>query len=106
MKKKAKEPAIPSERHETVRQSIISLLEGKKLSAKEISPEVGISEKMAYDHLEHIRKRKELKLVIEQAVCRKCGFEFKKRERLKRPGRCPACRGEFITEPLFSIKVK
>ncbi len=106
MKKKAKEPAIPSERHETVRQSIIALLESRKLSAKEISPEVSISEKMAYDHLEHIRKKKELRLIVEPAVCRKCGFEFKKRARLKKPGRCPACRGESITEPLFSIEVK
>ncbi len=40
MKKKTKEPFIPVERHETIRQKIISLLEAKTFSSKEISVEV------------------------------------------------------------------
>jgi predicted Zn-ribbon and HTH transcriptional regulator len=103
MKTKAKEPAVPPERHETVRQSIISLLWGRTLSAKEISAEISISEKMVYDHLEHINKRRDLKLVARPSECRKCGFEFKKRERLKKPGKCPVCKSESITDPEFSL---
>lgn len=106
MKKIPKQPPIPSERHDTVRREIVSLLRAGALSAKEISPEVSASEKEVYEHLEHIRMKKELHLNVTPAACRKCGYEFIKRERLKKPGRCPVCKGESITEPLFSIDRK
>lgn len=101
-----KKPFIPVERLETVRQKIISVLEGQTLSAKEISAEVSAPEKQVYEHLGHIRQtiKKEYKLIITPAECRKCGFVFKKRERLKKPGKCPLCRSESIQEPLFSIR--
>ncbi|HBR22176.1 MAG TPA: transcriptional regulator [Nitrospiraceae bacterium] len=107
MKKKHKEPPVPVERHETVRQGIISILEGQTLSAKEISGSVSIPEKEVYEHLEHIRMTVDARdghLVITPAECAKCGFIFRKRERLKKPGKCPICRGESIHEPLFLIK--
>ncbi|MBU4321163.1 MAG: hypothetical protein Q8N12_07260 [Thermodesulfovibrionales bacterium] len=107
MKKKQKEPPVPIERHETVRQRIISILEGQTLSAKEISGSVSIPEKEVYEHLEHIRRTvntRDANLVITPAECAKCGFVFRKRERLKKPGKCPLCRSEFIHEPLFLIK--
>ncbi len=108
MKKKEKGPAVPVERHETLRQEIMSVLVQGPASAKDISFEVRISEKEVYDHLEHIRKsllgRKDSQLVIMPAECVKCGFVFSKRERLKKPGKCPICKGESIREPLFSIQ--
>jgi predicted Zn-ribbon and HTH transcriptional regulator len=107
VKKKPKEPFIPVERHETIRQKIVSVLEGQTLSAKEISSHVMVSEKEVYEHLEHIQKtlnKRERNLIITPAECKKCGFVFRKRDRLKKPGRCPVCRGELISEPLFSIK--
>jgi len=108
VKSKEKEPFVPAERHETVRQEIVAALRGRTLSAKDISAEVRISEKEVYDHLEHIRKtvlKKDLHLEIYPAECVKCGFVFRKRERLKKPGRCPVCRSETIQHPLFSIPV-
>ncbi|MDA8241130.1 MAG: hypothetical protein M0Z67_12270 [Nitrospiraceae bacterium] len=107
MKKKEKGPAVPVERHETLRQEIMSVLGHGTSSAKDISFEVRISEKEVYDHLEHIRKtltKKEHQLMIVPAECVKCGFVFSKRERLRKPGKCPVCKGESIREPLFSIK--
>lgn len=107
MKRKPKEPFIPVERHETVRQKIISVLEGQTLSAKDISADVMVSEKEVYEHLEHIQKtlnKRDRNLIITPAECKKCSFVFRKRDRLKKPGRCPVCRGELISEPLFSIK--
>ena len=106
MKKKAKEPAVPAERHETVRQSVITLLEGQTLSAKEISADVRVSEKDVYEHLEHIQKRRDVSLLVLPAECKRCGYQFMKRERLRKPGRCPECKGESIQEPLFSISKK
>jgi predicted Zn-ribbon and HTH transcriptional regulator len=75
-------------------------------SAREISAEVGISEKEVVDHLGHIRiavRKSKERLMIIPAECKKCGFKFKKRERLNKPGKCPICRSQQIQAPLFSI---
>ncbi|HMK49711.1 MAG TPA: ArsR family transcriptional regulator [Thermodesulfovibrionales bacterium] len=105
--KRAKEPFIPVARRETLRQEISSLLKDNELSAKEISAEVGVSEREVYEHLEHLRKtlnKSEYHFLMRHPVCRKCGFVFRKRERLRKPGRCPVCRSEVIEEPLFLIR--
>lgn len=106
MRKKALKPFVPVERHETIRQKIISLLESNILSAKDISGEIGISEKEAYGHLEHIQRtiKRNQTFVFAPSECKKCGFVFRKRDRLKKPGRCPVCREEAIREPLFAIR--
>ena len=101
-----KKPYISLEKHETFRQEIISVLTGRTLSAREISAEVGISEKEVVDHLGHIRiavRKSRERLKIIPAECKKCGFRFKKRERLNKPGKCPICRSQQIQEPFFSI---
>lgn len=106
MKTKPKEPFVPPEKLDTIRQEMLSLLTGRTLSAREISAEVRISEKEVVYHLEHIRmaaQRGGGRLLITPAACKRCGFEFKKRERLTKPGKCPICRGQQIQEPLFSV---
>lgn len=106
LKNRPKESFIPQERHETIRRKIMDILEENSFSAKDISGEVGVSVREVLDHLEHIQKsvsRGDFHLVITPSECRKCGFVFRKRERLKKPGRCPVCRGESIQEPLFSL---
>ncbi len=106
--KTAKEPAAPEERYETLRHRIVTLLkEGGPLSGKDLSNELRIPEKDVYEHLEHIRKtmnKGEYKLVVAPARCSKCGFVFRKRGRLKKPGKCPLCRSEFVEPPLFSVQ--
>ena len=107
MKKKFKEPFVPVERQETIRQKIMSLLDGRTLSARDISIDVGVSEKEVYEHLEHIQRtinKREHDFIITPAVCKKCGFVFKKRDRLKKPSKCPVCRNEVIQEPFFSVR--
>jgi len=107
MKKKPSKPFIPVDRQETVRQNIVSALDGDKLTVKDMSRAVSISEKEIYDHLQHIRKtinKRDQKLIVTPAECKKCGFSFKKRERHKKPGKCPVCRSESIKEPLFTIE--
>lgn len=89
-----------------MRQEITSVIQEQSLSAKEISALIRISEKDVYAHLEHIQKAAKkhgYKLIVTPAECRKCDFVFKKRERLKKPGKCPVCRNELIKEPVFSI---
>ena len=107
MKPASKGPSIPVEMHDTVRREIIAVLEHGERSARDLSSEVRISEREVYSHLEHIRKTMGATgrhLAVTPAECKKCGFVFSKRERLKKPGKCPLCRGEAIYEPLFSIE--
>ena len=107
MKPAPREPTIPVEMRDTARRQIIAVLEQGERSARDLSSEVRISEKEVYSHLEHIRKTMSAEgrhLAVTPAECRKCGFVFSKRERLKKPGKCPVCRGESIHEPLFSIE--
>jgi len=107
MKSRPKEPVIPAERHETIRQEMMELLEGRLLSVRDISGDVGISVREAYNHLDHIQRtlnKRSHRLSVTPAECKKCGFVFRKRERLKKPGKCPVCRSESIEEPLFSIE--
>jgi len=94
------------ERNETVRRKILALLSDRPLTARQISAHVGIPEKEVVTHLPHIQKTVETlkgRLAVTPAECRQCGFVFRKRERPKKPGRCPICKGESISEPLFSF---
>lgn len=103
-KARPKAATVPRDRDDTERRTIVSLLGSESLSALEISEAAGISEADVLDHLEHIRKGRHGALVVEPARCMNCGFIFRKREKLKGPGRCPVCRGEHIAEPVFSME--
>ncbi|MBI5407921.1 MAG: transcriptional regulator [Nitrospirae bacterium] len=103
---KNKPEPVPKDRKETIRRQIISALKGKDLTAQELSGEVRVSEKEVYGHLQHIQKSLgavDYALTVTPAGCRKCGFVFRKREKLKKPGKCPVCRSESIEEPVFRI---
>ncbi len=103
---KTGKPFIPREVIKTLRQAIIGILMEETLSSREISARVHIAEKEVLDHLAHISKASlpnGRRLRMEPPLCMKCGFSFRKRERLTRPGRCPVCRNSQISEPLYSI---
>jgi transcriptional regulator len=104
MKSRPRGPEIPEERHETIRRKMLGLLQTRQLSAKELSVEIGIGEKAVYEHLVHIERTAGKSFRVRPARCKKCGFVFSKREKLKKPGRCPLCKGESIVEPLFSVE--
>jgi predicted Zn-ribbon and HTH transcriptional regulator len=109
MKEKPKEAFIPPAMHDTTRQEIIAALLEGPCSAREVSAAVKIPEREVSGHLEHIRKSiasTGRHLVIIPAECKKCGFVFSKRDKFKRPGKCPVCKGESIKEPHFSIEEK
>jgi hypothetical protein len=85
----------------------MALLEEQPVSARDVSGAVGMMEKEVYPHLEHIRRslqRERRRLIVLPASCLKCGFVFRKRQRLTTPGKCPVCRSESISELLFSIE--
>jgi transcriptional regulator len=105
----SEKPIVPADRKETVRRRILSLLLNRSLTARQISAEVGIPEREAYAHMPHVKRsvaRLGGRLAVTPAECRQCGYVFRKRERPNRPGRCPVCRGESISEPLFTVLVR
>ncbi len=88
----------------TIRKRIAEVLESEALDLREISQRFGVKEKETLEHLQHIaRSVHPKKLLAEPARCRDCGFAFKKRTRLNTPGRCPLCRSESISPPVFQI---
>lgn len=103
MRSRPKEPRVPPDRRETVRHEIVSLLTGENMTAREISGQVGIGEKEVLEHLEHLRIALRGRLVVTPPACLECGFSFRKRERLGKPGRCPVCRSERIVDPSYTI---
>lgn len=98
----------PRERHETVRESLRSTLTGDAAyTARELSERIGVSERDVMAHLEHLGRGARGhgdRLVVEPARCGDCGFEFKKRERLSRPSRCPVCKSERVDAPRFRLQ--
>ncbi len=100
-------PAPPSEEKETLRRRIRSLLEDGPHTAKEISFAARMREKDVEEHLERLKRSLHAegrRLIQVPAECRGCGFVFRKRDRLKAPGRCPVCKGESISDPSFFIE--
>ncbi len=97
---------VPRERPETVRRRILVLISERPRSARDISADVRIPEKEVCGHLDHLRKslhREGRRIAVTPAECLACGFVFRKRERLGKPGRCPVCRGEAVSEPLYFV---
>ncbi|WP_419661654.1 HTH transcriptional regulator, ArsR family [Desulfosarcina variabilis str. Montpellier] len=91
----------------TLRQQIIDLLKQNPMTALDLSQAIGASEKDIYEHLRHIEKSiagQGGTLRFAPCVCAACGFTFKHRQRLTRPGRCPRCRQSRISYPVFRIE--
>lgn len=99
------EPA-PAPRAETVRQALAQALRRGPATAGELSVEVGVREKDVPEHLAHLARslaRRGERLVVHAASCIACGFTFRERDRLTRPGACPSCRSTRIDPPSFEI---
>lgn len=90
----------------TTRQAIADELLPGLRTIREISQKLGISEKEVIAHLPHVKhsaKRKGYDFVIEPSNCLTCGFTFGHREKCRKPSRCPHCKGEKLTAPMFGL---
>ncbi len=90
----------------TTRQEITDELLSGLRTIRDLSQTLGISEKEVITHLPHVRqsaKHKGYEFVIEPSKCLKCGFIFEHRERWAKPSRCPKCKEEKITTPIFRL---
>ncbi|MCL4504045.1 MAG: transcriptional regulator [Deltaproteobacteria bacterium] len=89
----------------TLRQMIKELLLEESHSGLELSQRLSLPEKDVLDHLTHIARAPGpgYRFQIIPAVCKNCGFAFKKRERLTIPSRCPICHHQSIRRPRFAL---
>lgn len=91
----------------TIRQEIIDLLSSEKLTIRDLSQAISLTEKEILDHFDHIERSLQpqgKKLVATPYTCLTCGFIFDKRTRFTKPGRCPSCKNSHIQVAQFFIR--
>jgi len=90
----------------TRRQKMAALLRQGRWTARDLARNLRAPMKVVIDDLEHLRRslRAGEAWAVDAAGCETCGFVFEGREKVDRPSRCPACRGERIREAAFGIE--
>ena len=91
----------------TLREELAEALRRAPATARDLSRDVGLREKDVAEHLGHLARSLEgrgERLEVEPATCIACGYAFRDRRRLTRPGACPRCRSTRIDPPLFRIE--
>jgi predicted Zn-ribbon and HTH transcriptional regulator len=89
----------------TRRQRIVALLIEERLEFEELRATLDLTVKLLADDLRHVKlsvKASGLRLRVEAARCRGCGFRFE-RQAFHPPGRCPQCRDYRIQGPWFRV---
>ena len=92
---------------QTRRKEMIALLEQQKMTARQLAERFEVEVPDILEDLKHIAqtiKATHKKLKEQWAVCNICGFVFKEREKFSRPSKCPKCRSEGTTEPVFWVE--
>ena len=87
------------------RKDLIDLLLERPMSVVELARLFDQSPRAVDEDLRHLfksLKATRYRAVVDAAVCRKCGFVFE-RDKLRKPGKCPRCRGTWINEPHVAI---
>ncbi|HEX7860060.1 MAG TPA: transcriptional regulator [Verrucomicrobiae bacterium] len=87
------------------RKDLIPMLLEHPMTVTEIARFADQTGKDTVEDLEHLLqslKHTEYKPVVEVAECKKCGFQFGD-DKLRKPGKCPKCKGSWITEPRIKL---
>lgn len=83
----------------------MELVSAEPRTASSLARELGLNRRDMEDDLRHMIRSARAAghaVVVEAARCKGCGFVFDV-DRLTKPGRCPACRGSRIFEPLIRV---
>jgi transcriptional regulator len=88
------------------RRQLIELLSDDYRSASSLARELGMTRGDVEDDLRHALRSVRAAghdIEIVPARCRSCGFVFGE-DKLLKPGRCPACKGSRLFEPMMRIR--
>lgn len=90
----------------TTRERITAFLREKPATPGVIAAEFEITTAAVLSHVEHIAKSLDAtdeQLLVAPPECQDCGFsDFD--DLINRPSRCPACKGEPVAEPTFTVR--
>ena len=90
----------------TFRKSLLEALSVQPRSVSSLARELGLKRGDVEDDLRHaIRSARAsgLRVLIEPARCRGCGFTFGE-DKLSKPSKCPSCRGTRLFEAQIRIE--
>ena len=90
----------------TTRERIADRLRDEALSAGALARTFGVRTPVALDHVRHIARSlaaTDDQLQVAPPTCRDCGFDGFD-DPVNRPSRCPECRSEALSEPVFRIR--
>jgi predicted Zn-ribbon and HTH transcriptional regulator len=89
------------------RRHLIDLLSHEPRSVSSLARELGLTRGDIEDDLRHaIRSARSQGHAVEviPARCKACDFVFSD-EKLTKPGRCPACKGTRLYEPMIHVRL-
>jgi len=90
------------------RKALADYLLDAPMTVAELARAAQVPIKDVVDDLRHLAKslrHGDRRLVVHPATCRKCGFTFGE-DKLTRPGKCPGCRGTWISEPRIEVRAR
>jgi predicted Zn-ribbon and HTH transcriptional regulator len=90
------------------RKDLIAILKERPISLHKLALVLDSRPRDLEDDLQHLfrsLRTEPLRPMISPASCRKCGFLFDE-HKLHKPGKCPHCKGTWISEPLISLEEK
>ena len=90
------------------RRDLIHILKARAMSLRELALLLDVRPRDLEDDLHHLfrsLRTDPLSPVIAPARCRRCGFLFDE-HKLHKPGKCPRCKGTWISEPVISLEDK
>jgi len=93
--------------HRTVRQEIVTLLEARERTPRQLADLLGMRERELSDHLPHVARTLRAggrRLAVRPAECLACGHVFRDRRRLTAPSRCPRCKSLRIDPPAYRVE--
>jgi transcriptional regulator len=91
---------------ELFRKALADYLLDSPMTVAELARAAQVPMKDVVDDLRHLAKslrRGDRRLVVHPAACRKCGFTFGD-DKFTRPGKCPECRGTWVTDPRVEVR--